>query len=344
MLRSYSVIVPVLNKQHEIVGTLRSIADSMAFFDDNRPETGEVRGEVIVVDDGSTDGTLELVRERVQTDPRFTLIQHHRTFGAGPARNTGVRVSDGEVLFFCDGDDLYFPEHLFVGFSILDRSASIADAKAETIRLRIGNRGHVEFSARRPVAAVRTGVHIKDAIEPYWKAVIQNTLVQNLCVRRECHDWTEGFPEELVYKGKGCEDGAYNSCLDIFFQIGQTDMETVEHIRYPGNSFDRQIQRFQHPPDSQFDVSTAEQHGAHNIRLQREDQKIGYLLDKWLIMTPPALPGSVLNWAGVVAQLLRRRRVTEAVRVADHAAEQRQSMPAAIRDMLKAARESGCVQ
>jgi glycosyltransferase involved in cell wall biosynthesis len=322
------VIVPVLNKRSDIVRTLQSISDSMAFFDANHPLAAEVQGEVIVVDEGSTDGTLELVQECARADFRLRLIQHHQSFGAGAARNTGVRMSRGDVLFYCDGDDLYFREHVFAGFSLLDHSESVASATAEDKHLRVGDLGHVVFSAKRPVAAVRTGVHLKETILPYWRTATGNSITQNLCVRRECHEWVEGFPEEAVYRRiGGCEDSAFSSWLATFFRVGQIDLETVEYVRRPGNSFDRQMKRFLHPPGSDFDVPSPALQALYDIRLRREDEKVGYLLDKWRVLGPPPLSPGLLNWELVLVELVRRRRLAEAVQVAEQASRLGQVLP-----------------
>jgi glycosyltransferase involved in cell wall biosynthesis len=330
MLGSYSVIVPVLNRKAELGATLRSIAESMAFFEDSHPRSNEIAGEVVVVDEGSTDGTLDVVREAARRDPRVRLVEHHRSFGIGPARNTGARMAAGEVLFFCDGDDFFLPEHVFVGFSLLDRSATAAGSTAEAIRLRVGERGHLLFSPANPIASLRTGVRLKDrdAIRPEWRAAILETIAQCLCVRRECHDWLEGFPEESVYKRiGGCEDGAYALELATFFRVGVIDLETVEYVRRPGNSLDRQMRRYSHPRGSRFDVATPAQQVLHDIRSHLEHEKVGYLLEKWRVLGLPALAPAFLNWRGVVDELLRRRQPDAATRVAEQAAELGQRLP-----------------
>lgn len=320
MLRSYSVIVPVLNRARELGATLDSIRESMAFFAEHHPRSSEISGEVVVVDDGSTDGTPDIVREVGNRDPRVRQATHHRSFGIGPARNTGVRMSSGDVLFFCDGDDFFLPHHIFVGFSILDSAASATATTADAIRLRIGTLGHLALPPMCSFGAVRTGVRLADPVLPEWRMVIQQTIAQCLCVRRECHDWIEGFPEALVYKLiGGCEDGAYAMALNMFFRVGFIDLETVEYVRRPGNSLDRQMLRFNHPMGSEFDTPTAEQLVIHGIRKQLEEEKHGYLLEKWRILGLPHLEPRFLNWRSVVSELNRRGMVTAAREVAAQA-------------------------
>jgi glycosyltransferase involved in cell wall biosynthesis len=333
MLRFYSIIVPVLNKHQEIIRTLQSIAESMTYLDVQHPNSADIEGEVIVVDEGSTDGTFELVRDFVRDHTRFRLVQHYRSLGIGPARNTGVRVSRGDILFYCDGDDLFMPEHIYVCFCLLDHSAS---GNTKQLCLNVGMRGQIVLPANHPIAGVRTGVHVKDVIHPYWKSAIEGTIMQNLCVRRECHEFGEGFAEAAVYKSiRGCEDVAYNHWLNCFFRIGRVDVETVEYIRYPGNSFDRQLAKFQQPPDGYSLNFTAEERSWHELRMRLEEERFHYLLDKWMVLGPPRVPPSLLNWNRLVRELLQRRMVMEAMAVTRQAEQQGQAISAGLTEEIK---------
>jgi len=62
--------------------------------------------EVIVVDDGSTDATAQIIRDKF---PQVTLIQQENAGNAG-ARNTGVAAATGEYIAFLDADDEWLPE------------------------------------------------------------------------------------------------------------------------------------------------------------------------------------------------------------------------------------------
>ena len=66
--------------------------------------------EIIVVDDGSTDGSYELAEQYAKTNGNVIVLQQEHRF-AGVARNTGMGHARGEYLIFLDSDD-YFEENL----------------------------------------------------------------------------------------------------------------------------------------------------------------------------------------------------------------------------------------
>lgn len=70
--------------------------------------------ELIVVDDASTDGTVELVRKKYSSDSRIKLIALAENQGAAVARNTAIEAAEGRFIAFLDCDDLWLPEKLEV--------------------------------------------------------------------------------------------------------------------------------------------------------------------------------------------------------------------------------------
>jgi glycosyltransferase involved in cell wall biosynthesis len=81
--------------------------------------------EVVVVDDGSTDGTLDAVRRRFGDDPRLRL---HRQANGGTARarNAGLDLATGAFVCFLDSDDAYLPGYVAAQVARLSASPSAA--------------------------------------------------------------------------------------------------------------------------------------------------------------------------------------------------------------------------
>ena len=103
-----SVIVPVYNK----AASLAACMDSL--FCQSLPVK-----EVIVVDDGSTDGSLSVV-ERYAADPRLHIVSQANA-GVSAARNRGLAAASGEYVLFVDGDDLLDPEAVSIWSEILEQ-------------------------------------------------------------------------------------------------------------------------------------------------------------------------------------------------------------------------------
>ena len=106
-----SIIVPFFNSSETIGISLRSIKKQQ--FKDF---------ECLLIDDGSFDNSISIVKKFIDKDKRFKLFKNPQK-GVVSARNYGIKKAKGRYLTFLDADDIWHP--LFLKESVLFREKSI---------------------------------------------------------------------------------------------------------------------------------------------------------------------------------------------------------------------------
>ena len=98
-----SIVVPVYNAERFIRETIESV-EAQTY----------TNWELLLVEDGSTDGTVVLLEELLsaKNDKRVKLIKQPSNAGAAEARNRGVREAAGRYIAYLDADDIWLPEKL----------------------------------------------------------------------------------------------------------------------------------------------------------------------------------------------------------------------------------------
>ncbi len=163
-----SVVVPVRNGLPWLDDQLHALALQQC----------EVPWEVVVADNGSSDGTVELVRGWARRHPRIRLVDASSRTGPAAARNCGVAQTDSPLLTFCDADDVVQPGWLSACVEALER----APAARGTFDFTLLNNGHRSI----PIVAATSQL-----------AFLPAALGANFCVRREAFDAVGGFAEDL---------------------------------------------------------------------------------------------------------------------------------------------------
>lgn len=96
-----TVITPTYNSERFIIETIRSVQKQT-----------HSNWEMIIIDDCSSDNTVELVKKEQEKDNRIKLIQLEKNQGAAVARNTGMKKAKGKYIAFLDSDDMWLPNKL----------------------------------------------------------------------------------------------------------------------------------------------------------------------------------------------------------------------------------------
>ncbi|MET7362629.1 bifunctional glycosyltransferase family 2 protein/CDP-glycerol:glycerophosphate glycerophosphotransferase [Streptomyces sp. NPDC005562] len=179
-----SVVVPVYNVELYLDECLESLA-AQTFTD----------FEVLMVDDGSTDGSAVIAKAFAAADPRFRLISQENK-GLGAARNTGVREMspDSEYLAFVDSDDTLPATAYALMIETLDETGS--DFAAGNVT-RFRSAGHVQSPVHRvPFAATRLRTHVSR-----FRPLLTDRTAWNKVYRRSF--WERhglAYPEAMLYE------------------------------------------------------------------------------------------------------------------------------------------------
>lgn len=107
-----TVVMPALNEARNIKA---AVTNTLKSFDDY-----SISGEIIVINDGSTDSTEELVRKMIKSDNRVMLIAHGSPMGIGASYWDGVDNARGKVVTWLPGDNENDPWEIFQYYHLLD--------------------------------------------------------------------------------------------------------------------------------------------------------------------------------------------------------------------------------
>lgn len=162
--------------------------------------------EVIVVDDGSTDSTPEIIREFVDRDPRVRTIRQANG-GLSAARNAALDIASGEWLVFLDSDDLLYPDSVAILLEAAERTGCSIVHGAWTRGL------------TPDVATINSGE------EPLvttltWHELVERILYQTSDLIPTA--WGKIYRRD-VFGDKRFREGITYEDLDIFYRLGTAD-------------------------------------------------------------------------------------------------------------------------
>ncbi|EJB8540142.1 glycosyltransferase family 2 protein [Vibrio parahaemolyticus] len=155
-----SFIIPAFNMSDYIDRCLRSIC-----------QIEDVNLEVIVIDDGSTDNTIEVVSSFAHIDSRIKIFKQANQ-GQGVARNLGVSHSSGEYIVFVDADD-----YLSDNYQVVLKHYLKIDDEFDFVNFRMSfiNKGEMKFTLPKFKQIVMTGREI------FHKALVDDQIYSSPC-------------------------------------------------------------------------------------------------------------------------------------------------------------------
>ena len=178
-LPSVSVVVPAFNEAAHVAGQLRALAA--------QDYQGEL--EVLLADNGSTDATLAVARRvRDEVLPGLRIIDASERPGPSVARNAGWRAASGDLVLFCDADDVADPGWVRAMVAALETAAVVGG------RLEVGALNDPQLLAWRSPPAQ---THL-----PRAEGYLPFAMGSNLGVRADVLRKLGGFDEDLDRSGE----------------------------------------------------------------------------------------------------------------------------------------------
>lgn len=179
-----SVIIPVYNSENTIIRCLKSIKDQ-----------NYRNYEVIIVDDGSQDRTVSIVKAFCQNDTRFKLYLQENG-GPSSARNHGLSEADGEYVCFIDSDDL-------VDSNLLDESYKIINTEKTDMvfykyRRRTSSGEYIDEEVNFPEGRLTVAEALKALLEEkyqnyIWRILFSKTLLEGIRFKNY------SFGEDIIF-------------------------------------------------------------------------------------------------------------------------------------------------
>jgi glycosyltransferase involved in cell wall biosynthesis len=176
-----SAVVSVVTPAYNVAAWIGEAVDSV------RAQT-EGRFEYVVIDDGSTDETAEVVRARAALDPRIRLITSQNA-GSGAARNLGITATTAPYVAFLDGDDRWHPDFLRRLLHVFDTGPAQVGAAFCHTRVMLES-GRVVGPRWQPAGACDMD-----------RFLAENNPTHNgssLVIRRSCFDEVGGFDTTIT--------------------------------------------------------------------------------------------------------------------------------------------------
>jgi CDP-glycerol glycerophosphotransferase len=198
-----SVIVPVYNVEQYLPACLGSI---LAQSHSNL--------EIICVDDGSPDNSIEVLRTFAAADPRVNIVRKVNN-GLGAARNTGIEHSTGRIIFFVDSDDTIPPravEHLL---TCLKRSGS--DFVVGSIMRDTPSGRHIPLWAKKLHATTRIRLSLADEPDVLKNVFAWTKMFHKKFFLSVVGGFPDGIYEDQVPSAKAYIHGTFDIIKEIVY-------------------------------------------------------------------------------------------------------------------------------
>lgn len=244
-METLSVIVPVYNSKDHLKSCVTSIAKVNAYC-----RTRIIR-EIILVDDGSTDGSQELcdrIAQEISDEKCRVLVVHQQNSGVSAARNVGLNAATGSFVFFVDSDDTIEPRVLAELFQAPELTESVDMVVfGLTFDFYSGMRIYRQDIMLPPVEGVMSFDEYSSKIYSLFEGNVISPIWNKLIRRKVIAEAGIGLREEMIlYEDLEFSLRVMASCSKVYFFS-----KPVYHYRltHDDSKTSGRLKRIAHIPD-----------------------------------------------------------------------------------------------
>ncbi len=213
-----SIILPTFNEAKNIGPLINNIQSTLV----------SLNYEVLVVDDSSTDGTIEVVKELQKQHPNLRLIIRTSDRGLIPSINEGIKLSNTDVCLWMDADQSMSPKVILEHWSKIKQGADLS----------LGSR-YIEGGGMKGVDSNKSKTSFfrilsnlsasEDSILSALISVLGNKVLK-LILNSDLHDFSSGFfcAKKNVLKDIGIEGTFVDYCISLPFKAQMKGYNVVE--------------------------------------------------------------------------------------------------------------------
>ncbi len=199
-----SIVLPAYNSSKYIAYTVKSLQEQTYH-----------NIEIIIINDGSKDNTIDIINELARQDSRIKIYSNDKNHGLSYTTNKGIALASGEYIVQADHDDLSLPNRIEVCYNFLENNQDITGVS--------GRVKHIDSSVKSPKTidnrqAVVSAGYEKVNCEACWGGIISNptimyrkSITENI---KEPYNVTYKVSADMDFFEKTLSKGAKWVCLD----------------------------------------------------------------------------------------------------------------------------------
>lgn len=285
-----SVIIPTYNNQAYLAEAIDSVlSQTYPFY------------EIIVIDDGSTDNTQEILK--TYKDRIFTVYQKNQ--GVSVARNRGLEIAQGQFIAFLDGDDYFLPYKLATQLTVFEKNPHLGIVHSGWYM--VTETGEI-LAHQKPWYELRE-LDLKAWV--LWRAVLPSAMM----IRREWLEKVGGFQPGLAYAEDvelivrlaqaGCQ-AIWLEKITVNYRLHQTNATTASKTPLQAQCFDQFYNQFFSQPNLPPEIRQIESRSRYNYYIWMAwrffetgyYQKMQEYLRKSLEYPQVSTRGTIIHWVG----------------------------------------------